>query len=367
MKTLFTFILVFFFIPSFSQIVQKLDSISDYDGYQSKLFYNLLNKNTDDVTLKWDSDSLNFIPEGKNSFVYDENGNCLQRFYLKYDKNFGTWNNYSKVDIKYDSNSNIIQSWTYQWSDSMWTQVARIDHENIFNENNLLTNHNLHEYNENGYELTEYIYSYNKHGELSELSIIGNDNSKKHKFNFRNDTIQNFVEVIKYDIGLGGWKPNSKIEFLYDENIRCETIIKSFFYESHVFSYPHSLYTRLFTVDNPILIEKRYSIVNMDEWKFSNERRYHYKQVVATNIPELRNDKIHVFPNPATYILNIVLPDNIQNATLDIYSMNGQKTISQQLHDSNNRISVNHLNPGVYLYQIITADNQVVKGKLVKK
>lgn len=368
MKTLFTIIFVFLFIPVFSQIKFKLDSISDNGGYQQKFLYNDQNQNTEQIILQWNADSLQFIPKNRNEFIYNTQGDCTQYNFSTYNYSTGLWQNNSKIEMIFDSQNNITQSNFYTWADSVWIKQDRIDHENGFDDKGRLISKRLHYYNEDGYHVTTCNLRYNNNDEMDLLQYDGEHISDNRKYTITNDTINNQIEIIRIPFfQFGGYKPDFKTEFLYDENIDSKDLIKSFFYESFVFPYPHNVYIRTFAVKNKITNVKTYTVRNTDEWHLQNELVYHYKQVVATNSPELRKDEIHVFPNPTIDIMNIVLPENNQNATLDIYSLKGQKLISQQLHKSNNRISINYLNSGVYLYQIILADNQVVKGKLVKK
>lgn len=360
MKTLFTLILVFFFIPSFSQIKFKLDSISDNGGIQYKFLYDEYGNNTERILLQWDSDFLDFQPISKNEHTYDSIGNVTVVIHSKYISS-NNWSKSSKTEFTYDEYGNITEHNTYSWGNGTWTRYRHVDHENTY-ENNRLIKTDLHYYTSSGYSKKVYEYTYNEDGKIKEIYYLG-DYKYEYFYDLENDT----TKVILYHNSSNNWVPETKIILSFNNKFKLEQLQTDFMYSYLFLSYPLQVHIRHIDVTHMITSIKYFNYNDSSKWIFSNELVYHYKQVIETNIPEIRKDEIHVFPNPATDILNIVLPDNIQNPMLNIYSMNGQKLISQQLYNSNSNISIIHLNPGVYLYQIIIADSQEVKGKLVIK
>ena len=73
------------------------------------------------------------------------------------------------------------------------------------------------------------------------------------------------------------------------------------------------------------------------------------------------NEKIAISPNPASYNLFILVPENINLKSVIIYNLLGQKILS----DNSNTISVTGLSSGIYTVAINTSDG-VVNKKFIK-
>lgn len=73
-------------------------------------------------------------------------------------------------------------------------------------------------------------------------------------------------------------------------------------------------------------------------------------------------DKVQIFPNPASSILNINIDGNV---FIEVYDMNGRKV----LNSSDKHINIQNLNSGIYVVKIINLkDNTVVfSDKFIKK
>jgi hypothetical protein len=83
-----------------------------------------------------------------------------------------------------------------------------------------------------------------------------------------------------------------------------------------------------------------------------------------TNIEALSlTHKISVYPNPATNIINITLPENIHQAVFMLCDMQAKILIKQNI-SNRDAVSVNNLATGSYIYNVIT-DKQKYVGKLI--
>ena len=80
------------------------------------------------------------------------------------------------------------------------------------------------------------------------------------------------------------------------------------------------------------------------------------------SILDFELDKIGIYPNPAITILNIKLPQHIENERLTIYNILGKQVGHFQLHNNNNKIDVSHLNDGVYFLKF---ENGLVKKIII--
>ena len=76
----------------------------------------------------------------------------------------------------------------------------------------------------------------------------------------------------------------------------------------------------------------------------------------------IETNQLDLFPNPATDIIDLRVWDSCEIEELNIYTINGQRIMS----GNKNRWDISGLQPGIYLIQVKTCDNIVVK-KLVKQ
>lgn len=74
--------------------------------------------------------------------------------------------------------------------------------------------------------------------------------------------------------------------------------------------------------------------------------------------------KISVYPNPASEILNISLPDNKQTI-MEISTVQGGIVVQRELTQKKETIDVGNLNPGVYLYTIVRDEVILKRGKIL--
>lgn len=73
-----------------------------------------------------------------------------------------------------------------------------------------------------------------------------------------------------------------------------------------------------------------------------------------------------VFPNPAGSRLSVAFPDNYQSANVTFFTALGQKVLEQKAHQDSPIISLQALNPGMYLYKI-QSDSYTKTGKIIKE
>jgi len=72
-----------------------------------------------------------------------------------------------------------------------------------------------------------------------------------------------------------------------------------------------------------------------------------------------------VYPNPAIGKINIGVPSG-KEAHMEILDVTGKRVKYTKVNEMESTIVVDHLVAGIYLYQITSADNRVIKtGKLL--
>nr|MBP6315393.1 T9SS type A sorting domain-containing protein [Chitinophagaceae bacterium] len=81
---------------------------------------------------------------------------------------------------------------------------------------------------------------------------------------------------------------------------------------------------------------------------------YTYSQVEKV-LKSITND-ITIYPNPCNMILNISTPANDQTSTIEIYSLDGRRVLSEQLTATNHKIDVHTLTKGTYMLRVFNSE-----------
>jgi hypothetical protein len=83
-------------------------------------------------------------------------------------------------------------------------------------------------------------------------------------------------------------------------------------------------------------------------------------------LPETRMHEAIVYPNPGTDAIQIRLAVQHPKALLELFDANGRLVLSQQLHQKESRIAVDHLPKGTYIYRLSADTGLMESGRWVK-
>ncbi len=80
------------------------------------------------------------------------------------------------------------------------------------------------------------------------------------------------------------------------------------------------------------------------------------------------NNKLQLYPNPATNALHVQLEDVNTDYKIAIYNTLGSLLFesTNQLSNSTNSINIGHLNSGIYFVQITDSENRIYQKRLIK-
>lgn len=88
---------------------------------------------------------------------------------------------------------------------------------------------------------------------------------------------------------------------------------------------------------------------------------------MVTGVKEITEMKlINVWPNPARDILNINLEISMENNEFIIYDVLGKVVLRQKDLRHDNRLDIDKLLPGTYIYKLITTE-EITTGKFIKQ
>lgn len=86
---------------------------------------------------------------------------------------------------------------------------------------------------------------------------------------------------------------------------------------------------------------------------------------ISTNINETENNKIKIYPNPATSQISFTIPSTESIVSIKIYNQNGQ-IIQQIIKPDQTTINISGLIPGLYFIRIDTEANRYI-SKIIKE
>ncbi len=91
-----------------------------------------------------------------------------------------------------------------------------------------------------------------------------------------------------------------------------------------------------------------------------------YYSILNSSIENISHEnKLSIYPNPCTDLLNIDLNTNNTSLEINIYDIQGRMMISKEISKKSS-ISLIDLSKGIYIYEVIDC-NDVFTGKIIKE
>jgi hypothetical protein len=108
-------------------------------------------------------------------------------------------------------------------------------------------------------------------------------------------------------------------------------------------------------------------------WEMPFPPAYQVELVDTTGSPNIyfttdcsgTNDKTNIYPNPSDDIINIEI-ENINNARLEIYNVNGTLLFSKTLHSESEKIDMSGFSEGLYLVKVKQEEVLIVEKVVVR-
>jgi hypothetical protein len=85
----------------------------------------------------------------------------------------------------------------------------------------------------------------------------------------------------------------------------------------------------------------------------------------ALAVADVSKDLFSVYPNPASTVISVQLPNTVQEASISIYTSVGQLVQQSTVNSASSAVSIAQLPAGIYFYQI-RSGAQVQSGKWIK-
>ena len=319
-------------------------------------------------TQQWSNDA-------KVAYTYNADGDVTSA--VTYDYSGGTWVNDLKEECTYNGEGKIIQVIESDWDGSAWQLSKKCEYT----------------YNVSGYIETKITslyqsgnwanslksdYTYDGNGKLT-LDFVSAWSTTKgwitdSKFEYTYDGNQRISTIDKstIDLGMGEWNLSRRNAFTHDGNGNLihrddsQWIGSWDVYQYEEFTYsntyvladlllPYSWLLQYFYFAHQLTGTIQY-VYNYDVVNFVQYRRgtcTYTQQNVGINSHVLVG--VSVYPNPATDLLNVTLPDASQTANIVLFDLYGRKVLECPVAH-NQSISISHLPSGMYICNI-TAGN----------
>ncbi len=363
------------------------------------------NKNTSPVKML----EYLYVEEGwKDYFVYDEHGNTAEIIEQDWNTAEQEWENYHREVWSWDADGwptlCLEYSWDFhsqEWVKKWKSEVERdgltlsftFYHLNpdwvptykqviIFNEdlNMLAETWYVWENSEDWIPEDRYVYDYDEHGRLElmlESFWDGNEWMEDWKEEYHYDGNQLTILAYYYEEPYP-WVKVEKTEALMDDfgDMIEATIYDWLAYEEEWESFARQINTINYdyTIDDllmPHYVEVNH-MISLVEFLFRDEYEddfvsnfvinFHYTDLVTT-VQEIETTQINVFPNPASGLVNITIPDTENTYHFYIYDVQGRTVMSKQV-TSSLKISLIDIPSGLYVYSIRGQKYQTT-GKLL--
>ncbi len=248
-----------------------------------------------------DSLSSEWIVKDILGFVFDEDGNQLEFTLSVWDENLSVWYVRYRDVFTYDSNGYQIDYFKQVWNDSLM----------------ILSNTTKEEYERNSIGDVETAYYYT------------------------------------WDILNAEWEVSTRREYTYDASILPEQLIlPDELGDWHNFKGKREEFVNYFWDDDEGV------------WLPHLRNRYHYsEQDLSTNVSDVFESDILIYPNPTSNFIVFDVENIDTYSKVQLFDMQGKNVLTRTI-SPNNRLYVNYLSSGVYLYEFHN-DGQVHRGKIV--
>lgn len=249
-----------------------------------------------------DYEGKTWIPSWKDDFTYDQLGRLVQQLSYDWDGDGSTWIPYDKSETVYQKNQTKV-SW-FDWLNEQWT----LENEDIYN------------LDADGTP-TEFVYNDYEEGEILEQEKITLSYNKQYAY---------------ADLLL----PQDP----EDGNDYYGLLMHKMLTNAASFEYN----------------------VESKTWEHLGDYTFYYSSAdIVSSLSVPIGKTISLYPNPVKSTFSISGLEELGNVELILYSSTGAIAMKQFVNTSQ-AISVSHLKPGLYVYQLKT-QNKVFSGKVVIK
>lgn len=323
-------------------------------GYKIAYAYDADANLTQHIRYNWNKDSSEWIPYYQEEYTYNEDNNRTQCIRFNWNEASGNWIQFIKEEFDYDANANWILWAGYNWDETTDEWKIYWKEEFTYDLNNNIIQYIDLYYDEVSGEWTngwKGLYDYDADGNMIQYTGIDWDdassqwiNNVKLIYTYDADGNMTIFNRYKWDKDISQW--NEYLQEAYTYNNTCLT-------EDLVLPHLFQTYDGNFVFTHQLLMKTTsYWDTSANQWEDVNKSQYYYSEQDINSGFSVTCPDLLVYPNPASGFI-IIDCDQLQNfATIELYDPQGRKLFSHPLN-GNNRLTINNLLPGVYIYRIM--------------
>jgi len=294
---------------------------------KSEWLYNQQGKDSLNINYKHKQEDNGWIYSSKIEYLYSD----TSRLTNIYDRDIQAdqWVISAKSEDVWDKRGNLILNPNFNWDSLTSSWIGGYQHTYSFDDLNRNTQSMQSKWDKN---LGDWL------GEYKET----------HEFDYAGHRIQTNRYRWQYD-----WELTSSTDSVYDSN--GNLILSSFegFYNDHIFEY--------FYDDYNILTSYKSYIGTSDNRELWTKGFYYWTRVI-TGLNSVIDNNVEVFPNPAGAVLKISGLN--EQSEVQIIDLQGNVRLQRNVANES-EISIDWLNPGIYLLSIKTPVGNIIR-KIIK-
>ncbi len=84
-------------------------------------------------------------------------------------------------------------------------------------------------------------------------------------------------------------------------------------------------------------------------------------------INTFKTGSITIYPNPNNGILNIQTGTTLENGSIEIYNVLGEKVYSEKIKEQNTQLDISNLSNGIYQARVLSNNGVIYQSKIVKQ
>ena len=346
------------------------------NSFKTVDIFNENNRIAQMLQYSWNKEGENWVEAFKDVYEYDSNGNeLLLHHHFEKDNNLSQWiDSYKVIQTYTEGNQTLFESYFWDKKNQMWIGDSK---------------------SESTYDSEQSVIKYIYQWDESENSWI---NHIKLEFSYdTNHTLIRFKSFLKRN---EDWLLSESKTYITDSNANLEQF-KSIKHRTDIHS-PLIGYILKLTYDNTFSFNQLAlpnSVPHLFKWGYNNTRlenreelysnkltevmeyesykdtsvwykslkyNFYYSKLDTPNSVNFNNATLSkISPNPVTDYITFNFTNNYDTVRFELFDIYGRKILDSKIQD-NERLSLQHLNKGMYIYNLLI-NGYKQNGKLIKK
>jgi hypothetical protein len=361
------------------------------NDWKEDFFYDAQMRSTLWNDYEWNFDDDNWEKYGKTELEYNTQGHIGSMTFSYIDENSGVMTTEDKIEATYNANGSLNKVSNYSFETGSWVLAATQEYH--YNASGKIIQVDMISVDEEDESAMKYTFSYNASGKPEAQRMYFIDEGEEMLFYqtlFSYDGSGRRIESEDWGISFITFQIEKESRTVYEYNATGDVSVEiysewngseweetdkdEYIYSNTNFSevaFPSYIEMYFMGDDfylsfNKVMTKINTSSMIDESWKLTETTTYYYSSEPSSNIDELKESTVSVFPNPAIDNVTFSWTENHEQLQLEVYLLNGAKVMEQPAYQGK-AISVSHLERGVYFYELLNEQKIVFSGKLVKQ